>query len=463
MHIKNITFFLYADNSLVNRTSYSLTNTINWSVSSDGLYSFNATVFDYAENSNYSNTRYVYVDTHGPVFGASNYSSNTSSVILNVNASDTPSGVNLVWARIVNSSGGAGNYTMTRNLGGSASGLYNVTINNLASGDYNLTYYGNDSIGTISNSSTSIFDVYASANISFNISSNNTIFEFYPPGSLTYLLNFTISNGSSSRIVKNRTYDLKVNVSSNIISLRNVNVSSGSYIELDYINSSSTSDISLYKLLTIVGLESNLSFGNASVSLDYSDKFGTYPAISESALTAHKCTIWNMTNHSCSGSWSSVSGASVNTTIDKVSIETSSFSGYAVTENRCGNGICEANYGETTSTCSADCGTGGTTPSSSSSSSGGGGGGGTTTTKEVTFSTESIDEELTVGESKSYSLTLTNPTGQNINLDLSIEGDAAEIIDMEKKVTVVATAVKTIVLNIYGKKEKAYLGYFVVQ
>ena len=64
---KNITFFLYNTTGLVNRTEFTNANrTINFTGLVDNLYYYNVTLFDFAGNSNNTETRTVTLDTLRP-------------------------------------------------------------------------------------------------------------------------------------------------------------------------------------------------------------------------------------------------------------------------------------------------------------------------------------------------------------------------------------------------------------
>jgi len=82
------------------------------------------------------------------------------------------------------------------------------------------------------------------------------------------------------------------------------------------------------------------------VNLNYEDA---------SKLKIMKCSDWDNIGKSCQSSWSAVDFS-----IDKNMREITGYSkgsgAYFLVEDKCGNGLCEADYGETSLTCSEDCG-----------------------------------------------------------------------------------------------------------
>ena len=89
----------------------------------------------------------------------------------------------------------------------------------------------------------------------------------------------------------------------------------------------------------------------------------------------------------------------------------------------CGDEICNSGIGETTSTCSADCGSGTTTTTGG----GGGGGGGATTTTTVLSSDLAVaQKKLNINaiskESVEREITITNTGEGNIDLQVNLEG-----------------------------------------
>jgi len=183
-------------------------------------------------------------------------------------------------------------------------------------------------------------------------------------------------SGNANLFVNKRFYDLYANISGERIVIRNVNFTNitQSNMSLNFYKMNSgdfIGNILLFK--PFVGLISNSSGflkNNISIIFNYSG----YLYSSSSALRIVKCSNWNWTKGDCNGTWESIN-FSRNVNAKTVSGNSIGFATYFLAEDECGNGLCEVNYGETTSTCSADC-KASVTGAVSSSGGGGGGGGG---------------------------------------------------------------------------------------
>ncbi len=132
LNLKNITISLYNSTSLINSTATSFSpNYQNISVSYDGAFYINATAYDYAENSNSTETRSIIIDTENPVL-----SSVSSSVTTDSSA--------ITWATNENANSSI-NYGTTGSLGSFANDSSFITSHSIAlSGlSSSTTYYYN--------------------------------------------------------------------------------------------------------------------------------------------------------------------------------------------------------------------------------------------------------------------------------------------------------------------------------
>ena len=178
VNVNNITFYLYNTTGKVNETTYTLTsgitpnNTLNFSGVPDGIYTYNISVTDKANNRNYTNeTRTITVDTSAPAvnliypLSGSNYSA--TSVNFNITASDSITAVNSCWMTLNN---GLTNNTLV--LTGTS---YNYTNSSIGNGNYLAKFYCNDSVNNINNTLTSNFTVDTIApNLTLSLGSFST-------------------------------------------------------------------------------------------------------------------------------------------------------------------------------------------------------------------------------------------------------------------------------------------------
>lgn len=143
-NFKNVTFYLY-NTSLVNSTTYTdSTRQINWTNLANGLYYYNATTYDYAGNSNSTETRWIRLDTTAPVITLYDpdpitYSDN-ESIPLNFTAVDATLSVANCWYRVTNlTTVIISNTTLTN--------CQNSTFDVPRADNYNFTLWANDTLG----------------------------------------------------------------------------------------------------------------------------------------------------------------------------------------------------------------------------------------------------------------------------------------------------------------------------
>ncbi|MBI2451933.1 hypothetical protein HYV50_02525, partial [Candidatus Pacearchaeota archaeon] len=149
----NITFTLYNSTSSYNVTTFTTAQrTINWTGLADGLYTFNATVTDFANNRNTTTSRTVRVDTTVPssiAFASPTNASGTnlSISLIKYNVTATDNGViGTIIVRLFNStrnqinSSTSSTSPLSGNFSGLSDGTYyiNATVND-TSGNVNST------------------------------------------------------------------------------------------------------------------------------------------------------------------------------------------------------------------------------------------------------------------------------------------------------------------------------------
>ncbi|MDO8517070.1 MAG: DUF87 domain-containing protein, partial [Nanoarchaeota archaeon] len=340
------------------------------------------------------------------------------------------------------------NYTIVNATMNLANGFYNYTGLNLTyPGEYSVNYTANDSNNNF-NSTTDWFEVYDKYtwnNIMLdynNVAVPNINISLYRPDSSTSLLsNETDSLGETNLSVNKRNYDIYAQLPSERVIVKNVNFSNITQSNISFnIHKMETEDllekVSLYK--TFAGIASNssgLSSNNVTLVFNYTG----YSYDSVNQLSIVKCASWNYTSRSCFGSWAVLTQVSRNTSSKQVSANSTGFSAYFLAENKCGNGLCETTYSETTSNCAADCTTGGTTTVNSGGGGGGGGGGVTIADIEkvlrnyvevngVRLETTSIYKELFPGESTTFRITLMNTLSTKSTIELISDGDVKQFI-----------------------------------
>jgi len=281
------------------------------------------------------------------------------------------------------------------------------------------------------------------------------------------LSNTTNSSGEASFYVNKRAYDIHALLNTEEVIVKNVNFSnvsiSGINFNLHRIASDELAEtVELHKTFQGVASNStNLSNNNIAVIFNYSGL--SYDNVNE--LEIVKCANWNYSNRNCIGSWSVIS-SSINRDTKQVSGNSTGFSSYFLSEDKCGNGVCESNYGETTLTCSVDC-----TTSTTTVVSGGGGGGGVTIKQNVSLEglenliknlvnlegvkveTTSIYKEMFAGETTTVRIKLSNTLTSSAKISLSVDGDVSGMVFIElTDVTLKAGESRSVLIKIVSPK-----------
>ncbi|MCK5321107.1 VCBS repeat-containing protein [Candidatus Pacearchaeota archaeon] len=447
----------------LNSTYSSLTNRWNLSCTvpsiPDGL-TYNLTVelthSSYGTKEDFEDNAISYTDLTYPTFDITrNHVNLGGNINLEVNVTDNVAVENVTGVLTYPNS-------TTINLSFTLSaGLY---INNSfaldLAGEYLVNYTANDSTGN-ENSSVDWFEVYdkydwnvslldyaSSAVSSVNISLKR-------PDTTTVLLsNVTNTSGKATLNVNRRFYDLSALISNDEVIVENVNFSnitdSNMSFNLHRIGGESVLEIiTLYK--PFIGLASNSTeLGGNAVDLIFNYSGYSYRD-NGLGLSVIKCSVWNYTDRSCSGSWSLV-GDYTNRNLDEQTIPGNSTGfnnvAYFLADNMCGNGACETAYGETTTTCSADCKD--TTPGGTTIISSGGGGGSSSSGLSaadlakiedivksylniggVNLETTSIYKELFAGEVGTVRIKLRNTRDVGTTISLKVTGEIQPLIFFE--------------------------------
>ena len=388
----------------------------------------------------------IYKDITPPSFNITQNNINLNqSINLQVNVTDNAA-VDTVSAILIypNSS----TFNLSLSLSG---GFYiNNSINLTLPGEYIVTYIANDTTNNV-NSSSDWFEVYDNYLWNVNLLDYNSQavpnvnLTLYRPNTTTILANGTTNSTGMVRInVSKRFYDINVFLNKENLTIQNVNFTNLTESNVS-LNLYKITDVDLSEIIPLykplVGIASNSTgFDTNGLKITF-DNYSQYSYDSVSALSIIKCAVWNYTERTCDGSWTAISFAT-NIDTKKVSGNSTGFSSYFLAESKCGNGLCEVSYGETTSTCSNDCLT--TSVSVTTSGGGGGGGGGGATVSDiedllknyfnvggVKVETTSIYKEMFAGESATVRITLSNSLSTPSSVQLSAEGDIKNFIFFE--------------------------------
>lgn len=263
------------------------------------------------------------------------------------------SDIEKVIAEVTSPNGTVKNYSMSN-----VTGVYSVSIPSVTVGDYTVIIWARDINGNIANGST-WFGVSNSRRfygdiITVDGSPLDVVFELYRPGTDIMLNNFTTRNGIYSTIVNMRDYDMVMKFSSIRFKLNDVDFAniSNDPIDLDLIAGSEV-DIASANSITGFATNTNLS-SNGSVAI----KYDSSKVRSKELLQIYSCPDWTYSNRTCNTDWVKLKSF-VDKFLNTVTADITNSSGaFMLAEAlRCGNTVCELNYGESCSTCPLDCGT----------------------------------------------------------------------------------------------------------
>ncbi len=419
--------------SITNGMTYNLTLTLTHAV--------------YGEVSKISANSIAYRDVTPPVFNSIARNSIEKSSYINLSANVTDNvAVDKVIATVTSPNGTISNYTLTLSNGQ----LYNLSSFILNSaGEYIVNYSANDTTGNV-NTTEDWFEVYDRYNwalimIDYN---NNPVagvnISLARLNKTNVLVNnITGSDGRTTLSVNKMNYDLHALISGDKVIVRNVNLTnitnSGISLNMHKMNGNDLAEvISLYKPFIGISLNStNLSTNTVNVIFNYTG----YSYDEASQLAVVKCADWNYSLRKCNGGWSAIV-SSIDRDTKQVTGNSTGFSSYFLAEKKCGNGLCETTYGETTSTCSNDCPT--LTVSLPASSSGGGGGLGSGDLSKIEnlikssvniagikVEITSIYKELFAGDSSSFRMKFVNTLNSKSIMSLEATGDIQPFIFFE--------------------------------
>ncbi|MFH1521437.1 MAG: DUF87 domain-containing protein, partial [archaeon] len=356
-------------------------------------------------------------------------------------------------------------------------GLY---INNSFSldvaGEYLVNYTANDTSGNL-NSSEDWFEVYDKYNweISLVDYASNLVgdvnISLRRPNTTTVLLtNLTSAENAVALNVSKRFYDIDVMIEGDEVIVRNVNFSnlteSNISLNLHRMDGDSLVEtISLHKPFMGIAVNSTgLSSNSASFIFNYSD----YTIDNNGDWRIIKCGDWDYSDRSCSGSWSVLSDYSLDRDAKQVTGNSTGFSAYFLAENKCGNGVCETTYAETTTTCSADCKE--TAGDTTIVSSGGGGGGSSGLSVVdlkkiedivksflniggVKLETTSIYKELFAGDTVTVRIKLRNTLAEKTKISLKATEDVQPLVFFDSdNVELEANEVRDLIIKIVAPK-----------
>ena len=244
----------------------------------------------------------------------------------------------------------------------------------------------------------------------------------------------------------NRSYDVVVKALNHVIVFEDVFIGENltDPIDLDEIPTRFINPQRIRKVLKGIAVKEKFNETKAHLALSFA---GTGYSLIDS-IRIYKCSGWNFEKRECNTSWVNI-GGEINVANETVSVENiTGFSAYAVVESViCGNGICEEYYGENSGNCPKDCPST-TPPSPAPSSGGGGGGGGGSSVQEIpeispteekpapppfSMETDLIEASLKPGESRTYSLWISNNLDEKVEAELSVIGRIWEFIQFEKE------------------------------
>jgi len=343
-----------------------------------------------------------------------------------------------VWMTIVYPNGSITNLDLVNTSGNLTSTYWvnNITgINEV--GDYDVVVFANDSLVNLRNDS-SWFEVYSNS-VTFSGTFSDADGDTYPVNMSFYRANHSSNSdnlifnesvggsGTYSSNLHNRSYDILFEVFGHKIFLRNVSIPSGvnSPILFDEVptpQALSPSDIAseVDLVLTAVGVQTVLEPEYSELTFDFSGTSYTDIGL----ISVYKCSNWTFSSRTCNSGWFEI-GGTVNNSAETITVTVDSFSAYAVVQEE-----------ESSSSSTSESST------SSGGSSGGGGGGASigairelfgeiTSPPEFDVKTDLIEATLHPGESKMYSLWVSNNLDKDTTAEIKVTGPVWEFVQLE--------------------------------
>ncbi|MDI6826693.1 MAG: DUF853 family protein [Candidatus Aenigmarchaeota archaeon] len=375
--------------------------------------------------------------------------------------------VDKVLANVSYPNGSSSIYEMQNLTADLANTTFRLILENLTEeGDYDLVIIANDTTGN-ENNYTTWFDVHhrvflegQSLDADGNVLSLE--FELYrhdKPLVEKYLIHEveTDKTGNYSKEIHKRVFDIKVKVLGHEIIFNDVNLTSNltNPVKFDSVEKKYLPIPLIRRVLRGLGAESILNVSSIDLVLNFS---GTdYEPLFISAISIYRCSAWNFYTRSCNTSWSKL-GGKVNVAKEIVTLENlTSLSAYALAEAVvCGNGICEQGYGETYENCPADCPRPPVGPP-------------TVPTPYLippsppippfeekpalppfSLETDLIEATLHPGESRTYSIWISNNLDKTVEASLKVLGRVWEFIILEKdKIEIGPRGIETVKVKIF--------------
>jgi hypothetical protein len=313
-NLKNVTIYLYNSTGLYNSTNGAASPLfINWTSLPDGVYYFNATAFDNANNFNKTETRNVTIDTLNPTIQFTTPTDNSSATLnrnfiqINVTATGAGSGLNNITIYIYNSTG------LYNSTNGTASPLF-INWTGLLEGLYYFNATAYDNAGNLNKTETRNVTIDATPPSIAFISptpDNGSILPYH-----NVSINVTVSeNASQCTLFLSDPSKLWSN-------LKHLNISGGRF---DYNASIGVNNYSSFNMMNRNPIAAGvthtcyvLSNGNSTCygnnSQGQSDNYTGGDAMTMDAGNYHTCYLLSNGNSACYGSNSYGSGESTNYT-----------------------------------------------------------------------------------------------------------------------------------------------------
>jgi len=237
---------------------------------------------------------------------------------------------------------------------------YYVDIVNLTVlGDYSVTVSATDIEGNKANRS-AWFEVFRERSFYGDImnaedNALSTEFHLYKPFTDRLLKNFTTdSNGEYNVKVHKRNYDLLLEFSDMELTLENLNFTAidNDPIDIDIVEK----EVFIPNANPVIGFGVKIK-GNLTSTSYVTVEYSQIEVNSEELLELYSCSDWIYENRTCLSDWLRLESV-VDKISNTVSADITELAGayMAAESSKCGNDICELNYGESCDTCPLDCG-----------------------------------------------------------------------------------------------------------
>jgi hypothetical protein len=392
----SLIYYLYINGTY--NTSTTSTSSLEILGVADGNYEYVFFAWDGYVNGTNSTTRYFNINTTGPTIISTNVTPyaviNGSNVSLGISVANAQS----IWASILKPDLDVENITLTNN---NVINFTNVT----QTGYFNVTFYANDSLGTL-NSTTDYFESFGSivfnvTVITFNSTGINSTWSIFYRNIKQW--NSTIVSGNHTYSLANVTMDLEFKTYGEgfKVLLKDVNLS----VENNETFGMDRNTGSVGYLLTY-GINSTYNISNATVTLSYNNLSYT----DEDTLYLYKCDNYEFASQACGGAWVNVTNQSIqNKTLNYFEINVTTFSGFSIKQYTVPDG--------------GDDGDG---------DDGDGGGGAGSREPSFVADAEELHVVIKTGESSKKTINITNDGKRNLNMEIVV-GDSVSDYVLPKK------------------------------